>query len=113
MFGSLPKFTGVERRKEARCPIDETVEIYEVTPQSETLIGPAVMRDISSAGACVRMQSRLSVGTAVRLVSCNRNMHAIVRHAGAVFGGFLIGMEFAPAPTNQSRAECLPVPATW
>jgi hypothetical protein len=113
MLGPLPNFIGVERRKEQRCPTRETVDIYGVTAQSETLIGSAVMRDISPSGACIVMQSRLSTGRRVRLVSRDRNIYAVVRHAGAVFDGFLIGLEFTPALTSQTRPTCSPVPATW
>jgi hypothetical protein len=105
-------FAGKDRRREARFFANETVDIFAVSGKSETLLGKAVMRDISASGACVQMPSPLAPGADIRIVTSKTDVLAVVRHCGAAFTGYIIGVELKRSP-DAGHASWSTLVATW
>jgi hypothetical protein len=70
------------------------------------------MRNISASGACIAMPQRIAPGRRVHLAGLGLNVDCIVRHAGVGCSGYIMGLEFVPAPA-LSEKDRSGLPAAW
>jgi hypothetical protein len=59
------------------------------------------------------MEARIPYGTEVRLDNSTRDIQATVRHIGAVYAGYLIGLEFTTSCESNAEENWSPLAATW
>ena len=105
--------TAADRRREPRQPTNETAElcIFEGTePQS---IGPVVLRDVSTSGACVVSQRRVMPGTTILLICSFGRAKGVVRHAGKGWENYVLGLELFEPLSATRNTDWSPLAGTW
>lgn len=100
------------RRSEPRFEASGPVRIYD-GGSCGRLLEIAHLRNVSASGVCVAMETRLMPGHRVHLIGPGlvRNGDAVVRHSGAGYGVFIVGLEFVDGGEPESRGQGLP--AAW
>ena len=109
-FTGSKHFGGAERRREQRHTLEDVVEVFAIDARSDSFLAKAIVRDVSRSGVCVHMPVKTVPGVRIRLVNANQSVEAVVRHCGAAFGGYLVGMEFTDSPDPSGWST---LPATW